>query len=119
MLYPHPAWPLYHKQRLSLGQGRPKIVAPNDFKPTVRGAMSSDATNYSSHTSVSRSLSVPASMDRGLPVSKFPPVLVMYHPSMEALAKSLVKSVNEKNQLFEDGEVTKISLPLHVYVLHH
>ena len=79
--------------------------------------MSGGATNYTSHPNVSRSLSVPASMDRGLPVSKFTPVLVMYHPSMESLAKSLVKRVNEMNQVSEDGEVTKISLPLHVYTI--
>ena len=52
-----------------------------------------------------RSLSVPATMDRGLPASKFPPVLVMYHPSMVTLAKSLVERVNEENQLTDDGNV--------------
>ena len=85
--------------------------------------MSCGATEHTSHSSVARSLSVPATMDRGLPASKFPPVLVMYHPSMEALAKSLVERVNETNQVTEDGEVTGISLSImymyNVDLVHH
>ena len=65
--------------------------------------MSSEAP---SQPAARRSVSVPATMDRGMPASKFPPVLVMYHPSMEALAKSLVERVNEENQLSEDGNVS-------------
>ena len=52
-----------------------------------------------------RSLSSPSTMDRGLPASEFPPVLVMSHPSMEALAGSLVKTVNYQNQVLDNGKV--------------
>ena len=65
--------------------------------------MSSEAP---SQPPAKRSLSAPATtMDRGLPASKFPPVMVMYHPSMETLARSLVERVNEENQLSDDGNV--------------
>ena len=63
--------------------------------------MSSESTN----PPALRSQSVPATMDRGLPPSKFPPILVMCHPSMKDLAKSLVQRVNEENLLSEDGSV--------------
>ena len=52
-----------------------------------------------------RSLSSPSTMDRGLPASEFPPVLVMSHPSMKALAGSLVKTVNDQNQVVNNGKV--------------
>ena len=52
-----------------------------------------------------RSLSFPSIMDRGLSASKFPPVLVMSHPSMKALAGSLVKTVNDHNQVLDNGKV--------------
>ena len=52
-----------------------------------------------------RTLSCPSTMDRGLPASEFPPVLVMSHPSMEALARSLVKTVNDQNQVLDNGKV--------------
>lgn len=57
-----------------------------------------------------RSLSFSSTMDRGLPASEFPPVLVMYHPSMEALARSLVKTVNDQNQVLDNEKVLKIML---------
>lgn len=68
--------------------------------------MSGGTTEYTTKTNVVRSMSAPVNLDRGLPASRFPPVLVMYHPTMETLAKNLVKRVNETNQVTENGEVT-------------
>ena len=74
------------------------------MKFKVQARMSSDRSTLS-QSAPERSLSVPATMDRGLPASEFPPVLVMSHPSMEALAESLVKTVNEQNRVSDNGKV--------------
>lgn len=64
------------------------------------------SSNSSTHPPPERSLSAPVAMDRGMPASEFPPVLVMYHPSMKELAQNLVKRVNDVNKPFEDGKVS-------------
>lgn len=90
--------------------GAPTIIVIEVQGACKTGKMSSDG----SQSGPERSLSVPLTMDRGLPPSEFPPVLVMYHPRMEALARSLVKTVNDHNM---DGKVdsTKFVHPQQSY----
>ena len=59
-----------------------------------------------------RSVSVPAAtMDCGSPASEFPPVLVMFHPSMKPLAETLVETVNGQNKVLDNGKVLAADSP--------